>query len=202
MLKRLFDVVFSLLGIILLFPLFILVSVFIKLDTPGPVFFKQMRIGKAGNPFYIYKFRTMIANADKLGPSVTSKNDLRITKTGRILRKYKIDELPQLFNVLKGDMSLVGPRPEVPKYVEKYNEYQKKVLSLKPGITDPASLKFRNEEEILASYDIKEEEDLENIYINEIMPIKIELNLKYAENANIITDFLIIIRTLWEVVFR
>ena len=147
--KRIFDFFAALIGIIILSPIFIIVSIAIKLDSPGNIMFLQKRVGKCGKEFDIFKFRTMVTNAERLGKQITVGKDNRITKVGAFLRKYKIDELPQLFNVLKGDMSLVGPRPEVPKYVALYNEEQKKVLSVRPGITDLASLKYSDENDIL-----------------------------------------------------
>lgn len=149
MLKRLFDIVFSFVALVLLLPVFIVVAVWIKLDSPGPVFFLQERIGKDFISFKLFKFRSMQTNAEQKGQLTVGMRDSRITASGYFLRKYKIDELPQLINVLIGEMSFVGPRPEVKKYVDLYNEQQRKVLSVKPGITDYASLQFSNENEIL-----------------------------------------------------
>lgn len=194
MLKRVFDVFFSLLGIILLAPIFLIVAIWIKLDSPGSVFFRQTRIGQFGREFSIYKFRTMVANAESLGKQITVANDRRITRSGQFLRKFKLDELPQLFNVLRGDMSLVGPRPEVPRYVELYTPEQRQVLKVRPGITDVASIEFRNENDLLANA-----LNFEEAYIQEIMPKKLELNLQYIERASLGFDFLIILQTLWQV---
>lgn len=189
--KRSFDFILSLLGIIILSPIFIIVSIIIKIDSSGPILFLQKRVGKNGEEFNIYKFRTMVNNAEKLGKQITVGKDNRITKSGRFLRKFKIDELPQLFNVLNGDMSLVGPRPEVPKYVALYNEQQKKVLEVRPGITDLASLRYKDENDILGKVDNPEE-----YYINVIMRDKLNLNLEYIEKSNIFFDIYLILKTI------
>ncbi|AUN15279.1 sugar transferase [Paraclostridium sordellii] len=189
--KRLFDIVASSIGLILLSPILILIAICIKLDSKGPVFFKQVRVGKNKELFKIYKFRTMVTDAEKLGKQITVGNDTRITKVGTFIRKCKLDELPQLINVLKGDMSLVGPRPEVPKYVELYDDYQEQILLVQPGITDYASIEFRNESEILG-----ESENPESKYINDIMPYKIELNIKYIKNISLYEDLKLITRTI------
>lgn len=189
--KRLFDIVASSIGLILLSPILILIAICIKLDSKGPVFFKQVRVGKNKELFKIYKFRTMVTDAEKLGKQITIGNDTRITKVGTFIRKCKLDELPQLINVLNGDMSLVGPRPEVPKYVELYDDYQEQILLVQPGITDYASIEFRNESEILG-----ESENPESKYINDIMPYKIELNIKYIKNISLYEDLKLITRTI------
>ena len=189
--KRFYDLFFSIVGLALLSPLFLLIAFLVKCSDGGPVFFRQSRVGLRGRIFSIWKFRTMIVDAESTGASVTRDGDSRITPIGRILRKLKADELPQLLNVAIGEMSLVGPRPEVPRYVRHYTEQQRKVLELKPGITDLATLAFRNEEELLKSAD-----DLENFYINVCVPEKIKLNLRYAERASLWQDTKIILRTL------
>ncbi|CEK32831.1 sugar transferase [[Clostridium] sordellii] len=189
--KRLFDIVASSIGLILLSPILILIAICIKLDSKGPVFFKQVRVGKNKELFKIYKFRTMVTDAEKLGKQITVGNDTRITKVGTFIRKCKLDELPQLINVLKGDMSLVGPRPEVPKYVDLYDDYQEQILLVQPGITDYASIEFRNESEILG-----ESENPESKYIDDIMPYKIELNIKYIKNISLYEDLKLITRTI------
>ena len=189
--KRVCDFILSLIGIIVLSPIFIIVSIAIKLDSKGKILFLQKRVGRYGKEFNIYKFRTMVSDAERLGKQITVGNDNRITKVGAFLRKYKIDELPQLFNVLKGDMSLVGPRPEVPKYVKLYSEEQKKVLNVRPGITDMASLRYKDENEILGKVDNPEE-----YYINVIMKDKLKLNLEYIEKSNIFFDLYLIIKTV------
>ena len=186
--KRLFDIIFSFLGLLVLLPLFALVAIFIKFDSKGSVFYLQERIGKNGMPFTIIKFRTMKVNAEKNGLLSLGKNDKRITRTGAILRKRKIDELPQLINVLKGDMSLVGPRPEVKKYVDLYTEEQRRILQIKPGITDYASIKYIDEEQLLGA-----SENPEKTYIKEILPHKITLNLSYLERRNFFSDIKLII---------
>ena len=189
--KRIFDFLFSLFGIIILSPIFIIVSIAIKLDSKGSILFLQKRVGRYGKEFNIYKFRTMVTDAEKLGKQITVGKDNRITRVGAFLRKFKIDELPQLFNVLKGDMSLVGPRPEVPKYVALYNEEQRKVLDIRPGITDMASLRYKDENDILGKVDNPEE-----YYINVIMKDKLNLNLEYIEKSNVFFDIYLILKTI------
>lgn len=189
--KRIFDFLLSLFGIIILSPIFIIVSIAIKLDSKGSILFLQKRVGRYGKEFNIYKFRTMVTDAEKLGKQITVGKDNRITKVGAFLRKFKIDELPQLFNVLKGDMSLVGPRPEVPKYVALYNEEQRKVLDIRPGITDMASLRYKDENDILGKVDNPEE-----YYINVIMKDKLNLNLEYIEKSNVFFDIYLILKTI------
>ena len=191
MLKRLFDIFFSVIGLIILLPFFIIITLLIVIDSPGGIFYKQIRVGKGNTDFYLFKFRSMRTDSDKKGLLTVGGRDSRITRMGYFIRKYKIDALPQLINVLLGDMSLVGPRPEVRKYVDMYNEEQKKVLSLKPGITDYASIEYSNENELLGKA-----EDPEAVYINEIMPAKLKLNLKYIAEQGIATDFKIIFRTI------
>lgn len=189
--KRLFDIFFSLFGLILCLPLFIIVSILIKLDSRGPIFFIQERIGKNLRTFKVYKFRTMKHNPDVNSPKITIACDSRITSIGKFLRKYKIDELPQLFNVLKGEMSFVGPRPEVKEYVELYESDYQRLLRIRPGITDPASLRFSDEEAILSLSENWEEE-----YKKRILPEKIALSLSYVENHNIIKDLKLIFKTI------
>lgn len=190
--KRLFDLFWSIPGLILLSPLFLLVAAWIKMDSPGPVFFRQVRVGRFEKTFRIYKFRTMVVDADKRGLQLTTGKDPRITRPGEFLRKTKIDELPQLINVVKGEMSLVGPRPEVPKYVALYPEEAKTVIfSLRPGITDYAAILFRNENEILEGA-----ADPEQMYVREILPRKIALYLKYADERSLWLDFRLILGTL------
>lgn len=195
MIKRLFDITFSILVIILLLPVMILISIWILLDDGYPVFYLQERVGKNFKPFYLIKFRTMYKNADKKGLLTISSKDNRITRSGYFLRKYKLDELPQFFNVLKGDMSIVGPRPEVKKYVELYNDTQKKVLSVKPGITDEASIQFINESDILAQSD-----NPEYTYIHHIMPQKLNINLQYIQKQNFFHDLKIIFQTFLKII--
>lgn len=193
--KRIFDFVVSMIGLLTLLPILATVAVWIKLSSTGPVLFKQIRVGYRGNHFQICKFRTMVVNAEAIGTQITTGDDPRITKIGKFLRKYKLDELPQLLNVLVGEMSLVGPRPEVPKYVSLYNAEQKRVLNVLPGITDLASIEFRNENELLTG-----KENSEEFYIQEIMPHKLLLNLEYIDQASLLFDLKIIARTIWRIV--
>ncbi|WP_316791773.1 sugar transferase [Pedobacter frigoris] len=195
--KRLFDVFFALTGMLLLFPVFIAVAFLIKIGSKGGVFYKQVRVGLNQKTFKLVKFRTMCANADQNGLLTVGDHDMRITKIGYWLRKYKIDELPQLINVLNGDMSFVGPRPEVCKYVELYNSFQKRVLTVKPGITDWASIEFIDENRLLANA-----EDPESFYINTIIPLKIDQNLKYIDHHSIWIDLKIISYTLKSILIR
>jgi lipopolysaccharide/colanic/teichoic acid biosynthesis glycosyltransferase len=167
-----------------------LLSLLIALDSQGGIFYKQVRIGKNMRPFKLFKFRTMYANSDKKGLLTVGDNDNRITRVGYYLRKYKLDELPQLINVLMGEMSFVGPRPEVEKYVKLYNNEQQKVLSVKPGITDWASIRYVNESELLAR-----SSEPEKTYINEIMPAKLAINLEYVKQNNLLIDIKIILHT-------
>ena len=190
MLKRIFDIILSLFGLIILLPFMLITAIFIKLDSKGPVFFKQLRVTKNGREFKIFKYRTMRVGSDKYSQITVGKDD-RITKIGSFLRKYKLDEIPQLINVLIGDMSLVGPRPEVPKYVALYTDEQKEILKVRAGITDYASIEFSNENNLLAL-----EEDPEKAYIEKVMPRKIELNKKYLSEISILTDVKIILLTI------
>jgi lipopolysaccharide/colanic/teichoic acid biosynthesis glycosyltransferase len=194
-LKRAFDIFFSFIGLLILLPFFLIISLLIILDSRGSIFYKQVRVGKNDTDFYLLKFRSMRSDADKKGLLTVGGRDPRITRMGYYLRKYKIDELPQLLNVLKGDMSLVGPRPEVRKYVSLYNIEQKKVLSVLPGITDYASIEYSNENEILGKA-----ENPEQVYIDEIMPAKLNLNLKYIAEKSLATDFKIIFRTFIKII--
>ena len=189
--KRIFDIIFSLGGIIILSPFFILFWVLIKLETKGNPVFKQLRVGENNIDFTLYKFRTMFPDSEKKGSITIGGRDPRITKVGYYLRKFKIDELPQLFNVLLGDMSFVGPRPEVRKYVKLYSKQQLEVLNVKPGITDYASLKYFNENEILGNSSNPDED-----YVNIIMPEKLKLNLEYVHGNNLLKDISIILKTL------
>ena len=195
MLIRLLDIVLSLLGLLFLLPIFVILAVWIKFDSQGSIFFRQIRVGKDGRDFRIYKFRTMIVNAEKMGIITIGERDPRITNSGYFLRKYKLDELPQLINVLKGEMSFVGPRPEVRKYVEMYNQEQLKILTVKPGITDYASIEYINEDEILGKF-----LDPEKTYIEEIMPQKIKYNMKYINNKTVIEYFKIIFLTIIKII--
>jgi lipopolysaccharide/colanic/teichoic acid biosynthesis glycosyltransferase len=189
--KRLFDLIVSLAAIIILSPLFIVLGLLILLTMGWPIFYLQARVGRGGRLFKIVKFRSMVRRADKQGPSYTVGGDPRITPVGRFLRKHKLDEIPQLFNVLAGQMSFVGPRPEVPEYVELYTDAQRRVLSVKPGLTDPASIVYRDEEKVLARY-----EDSRTAYVEKIMPAKLKLNMAYLEKATFGKDLGLILETL------
>ncbi|WP_460873873.1 sugar transferase [Paralcaligenes ginsengisoli] len=197
MAKRIFDIIFSLLALILLSPVFLVVAIWIKVDSKGSVFFRQTRVTRYGRNFRIFKFRTMRKDAEKLGLQITAGNDLRITKAGLLLRKYKLDELPQFINVLIGDMSVVGPRPEVPKYVAHYPEdVRSLILSVRPGITDKASIEFKDENNLLNISD-----DPEKIYIEKILPIKVQHYVEYVRTQNIFNDISIILNTVSSVIF-
>jgi lipopolysaccharide/colanic/teichoic acid biosynthesis glycosyltransferase len=193
--KRIIDIFISLLGLILIWPFFFFVFVWIKLDDGGKVFFLQSRVGKDNRDFKMYKFRSMHAGSEKKGLLTVGAADARITKPGKFLRKYKMDELPQLINVLIGEMSLVGPRPEVRKYVDLYNTEQKKVLKVKPGITDPVSLQFFDEAELLSK-----SPNPEKTYIEEIMPRKLLLAIQYAEKSSVWLDVKIILSTIRRII--
>lgn len=195
MLKRLVDILFSLIGLVILFPFLFIISLLVAFSSPGGVFYMQERVGKNNVNFKLFKFRTMRVDSDRLGLITIGGRDPRITGVGYYLRKYKLDELPQLLNVLFGSMSLVGPRPEVRKYVDLYTNEQKKVLDVKPGITDYASLEYFSENELLAK-----SSDPENTYINEVMPSKLKLNKKYIDETGLLTDFKIIVRTLIKII--
>jgi len=191
MLKRFFDIIFSITGLILLFPLFLIVSLSILIDSKGGVLFFQTRVGKNNRDFRMIKFRTMYSNSENKGLLTIGNTDVRITKTGQWLRKYKVDEFPQLLNILIGEMSFVGPRPEVRKYVDLYNYGQIKALSVKPGLTDYASLVYINENEILEQFD-----NPEKMYIEKIMPEKLALNIKYINDKGFFTDLKIMLKTI------
>jgi len=189
MVKRIFDITFSLIFLILLSPVFLVAAILVKLNSKGEIIYKQKRLGKDGNLFTMYKFRTMVAGADRMS-RITGKNDSRITKTGKILRKTKLDELPQLVNVLKGDMSIVGPRPEVEDFKEFYTGKYKKILSIKPGITDYASVYYIEEEKILP------ENDKDSFYKEKILPEKLDIQLEYVDKRNFFYDISIIFKTI------
>jgi lipopolysaccharide/colanic/teichoic acid biosynthesis glycosyltransferase len=189
--KRAFDLFFASLGLLVLGPWFLVVGVAVWLSSPGPVLFRSRRVGRFGREFFLLKFRTMTRDAHLNGPPITIGNDHRITPLGAVLRRAKLDELPQLLNVIKGEMSLVGPRPEVPEYVKFYTPAQRRVLDLVPGMTDPASIKYALENDLLGK-----SKDPHRDYVNEIMPDKIRMNLGHAARANLWTDFLVILKTL------
>jgi lipopolysaccharide/colanic/teichoic acid biosynthesis glycosyltransferase len=189
--KRTFDVLVSAVGLLCLLPLFCLVAVLIKLDSDGPVFFRHERVGRRFRPFLIYKFRSMVKEAPRIGRPITCGDDTRITWVGRFLRRTKIDELPQLINVLKGDMSIVGPRPEVPEYVERFREDYGEILTVRPGITDLASLKFRDEAALLGT-----SPDPINTYLTSILPQKVNLDKQYVRCSSLVLDVRLIVKTL------
>jgi lipopolysaccharide/colanic/teichoic acid biosynthesis glycosyltransferase len=195
--KRAFDFLFALTGLLLLSPLFILGGILAKWQSKGPMFYKAKRVGKGGTLFEMYKFRTMVANADSIGGSLTTYRDARVTPIGRFLRWTKLDELPNLINVIKGEMSLIGPRPEAPVYVKYYTETQRQVLQVKPGMTGPSQLANRDEEEKL-----KGQPDAEHYYITELMPKKLDLDLHYVATQSIVSDIGWLLKTLWVLIVR
>ena len=190
-LQRTFDILFSSIGLLMLLPVFLVMAVWIKADSEGPVFYRQVRVGMHGKLFRIFKFRSMRLGSDKASQITIGERDSRITRSGIIIRKYKLDELPQLINVFTGDMSFVGPRPEVPKYVDLYTEAQRHVLDVRPGITDMASIKYINENELLGKAN-----NPEDYYIHTIMPDKLSINLEYVKNNSFMDDVTIIFKTL------
>lgn len=190
-LKRLFDILFSLILIVLLSPLMLFITIWIKCDSKEPVMFRQVRITTAGKEFRIFKFRTMVVDAEKLGTQVTVGQDPRITRSGRFLRKLRLDELPQLFNVLAGDMSFVGTRPEVPHYVEQYTPEMWATLLLPAGITSEASIEYKDEDRLLEGA-----EDVDRVYMEEVLPEKMKYNLRYLERFQVLRDFVIMIETV------
>lgn len=195
--KRALDVVAAVVGLLVLAPLFAVVALLIRLDSRGPVFFRQERIGKGFRPFQIYKFRTMVKDAPSKGGALTASGDPRVTRIGNVLRQTKIDELPQLINILRGDMSLVGPRPEVRRYVELFRANYTTILAVRPGITDPASLKYRDESAILARADDPEQE-----YIQRVLPDKLRLGEEYVRHCSLRSDLVLIFKTILAVMPR
>ncbi len=192
--KRVFDLAVAIPAAALLSPVFIAIAVWIKLDSRGPVFFLQERVGQFGKLFRIFKFRTMVVDAERQGLQITVGADRRITRSGRLLRKYKLDESPQLFNVIRGEMSLIGPRPEVPRYVELYTEEQRRILDLKPGVSGQASIAFNNESELLAR-----QENPEDFYCAQLIPAKIHEDLNYARRATVLSDCLLVAKTIFRI---
>ena len=195
--KRLFDIFASGCGLLVLSPLFLLLAIWIKLDSKGPIFYKQIRVGRNNKDFYLLKFRSMRVGSDKKGLITVGERDPRITSSGYFIRKYKLDELPQLINVFCGDMSLVGPRPEVRKYVDMYTSEQMKVLSVRPGITDLASIRYRNENELLAMA-----ENPDQYYVDVIMQDKLRINLEYVANHSFWYDIKLIFNTFWVIIAK
>lgn len=197
MLKRTFDIVASGLGLVCLSPLFLVLAVWIKADSKGPVFFRQVRVGRGNKDFRIYKFRSMRPDSDKGRLITVGGHDPRVTRSGYYIRKFKLDEFPQLINVFRGEMSLVGPRPEVRKYVDLYTPEQMRVLDVRPGITSLASIRYRNENEILANAD-----DPDKTYIDVVMPDKLAIDLEYVPKANLLTDIKLIFSTFKEIITK
>ena len=194
---RAFDLIAASIGLIILAPAFILIALVVRLTSPGPALFRQERVGRGGRPFSIFKFRTMRSDAELVGGQLTVGGDPRITPVGAFLRRHKIDELPQLINVVRGEMGLVGPRPEVPRYVAHYDDRQRRVLQVRPGITDPASVAFKNESAMLEAAT-----DPEAAYVNELMPAKLDMNLAYMERRSVWTDLVVVLQTLRRIVFE
>jgi lipopolysaccharide/colanic/teichoic acid biosynthesis glycosyltransferase len=192
--RRFLDIALSAIGLFVLSPLFVAIMAAIKLSDGGPVFHKAQRVGLNGKLFLLFKFRTMIISADKIGPGITTAGDERVTPVGRLLRRYKLDEFPQLINVVLGEMSLVGPRPEDPRYAALYNQNQRRILSVLPGMTSPASLSFKDEASSLAGPDWEEK------YIAEVVPKKIAIDLEYFQHNTLCSDFLLIVRTIMGIV--
>lgn len=195
--KRLFDIFASGLGLLFLSPLFLVLAIWIKLDSPGPVFYRQVRVGRHNKDFRIYKFRSMKVGADKQGLITVGGHDSRITRSGYFIRKYKLDEFPQLINVFVGDMSLVGPRPEVRKYVDMYTPEQMHVLDVRPGVTSLASIRYRNENELL-----DKAEDPDQFYIDVVMQDKLAIDLEYVQDASFWYDIKLIFKTFWEIISK
>ena len=196
--KRLSDILFSMIGLVLLSPLFLLLSIAIKIDSKGPVFYRQERITTYGRTFRIFKFRTMVYNADKIGALVTTKGDNRITRMGALIRKCRLDEIPQLINILVGDMSFVGTRPEVKKYVNKYTDKMKATLLMRAGVTSYASIYYKDEDEMLTKY-AKTNTDIDEVYVSKILPQKMKHNLDYIKSFSPIEDIKIIFKTTFAV---
>lgn len=196
--KRIFDIIFSILILLILFIPIIIISIAIKLDSNGSVFYRQVRVTQYGKRFRIFKFRTMVTNADKIGTLVTVKSDARITKVGKFLRKYRLDEFPQIFNILIGDMSFVGTRPEVTKYVEKYSDYMYATLLLPAGLTSYSSINYKDEDEIISEH-LKDNENIDDIYVNYILPDKMKFNIEYIERFSFLYDIKIMFKTFFSV---
>ncbi|MBN1565640.1 MAG: sugar transferase [Anaerolineae bacterium] len=194
MLKRAFDVIFSAVGLVILAPLFLILALLVRITSPGPAFYHAQRVGKDGQAFTLIKFRTMVSGAAQQGPGITVANDRRVTPIGRWLRQTKLDELPQLINVLRGEMSFVGPRPEDPRYVALYTPAQRAVLNVRPGITSQASLQYRHEEHLLKT------QDWEDVYVHQIMPAKLAIDLEYVQQATLWGDLKLIITTILDMV--
>lgn len=200
-LKRLFDIIVSLVLLIILSPVIIFIAIAIKIDSKGKVFYRQERVTQYGKTFKIFKFRTMVENADKIGNLITTEGDNRITKVGNKIRKCRLDEIPQLINVLKGEMSFVGTRPEVKKYVDKYSDEMKATLLMPAGVTSKASIKFKEEDEIISNF-VKNGESIDDVYVKKVLPEKMKWNLEYIKEFNFWKDIKIILDTVISVVFK
>lgn len=198
LIKRIFDIFFSVLILILLSPIFLILAILIKIDSKGPVFYRQERVTKYDKTFKIFKFRTMVQNADKIGTLVTVNNDSRITKVGKLIRKCRLDEIPQLINILTGEMTFVGTRPEVRKYVDKYQDNMKATLLMPAGVTSLASIEYKDEDEIIEKY-TKEGKTVDDVYVNIVLPEKMKYNLEYIEDFNLLKDIKISINTVLSV---
>jgi lipopolysaccharide/colanic/teichoic acid biosynthesis glycosyltransferase len=196
-LKRIFDIVASGFGLLVMSPVFLILAIWIKLDSKGPVFYRQVRVGRKNRDFRIFKFRSMRVGADKMGLITVGGHDPRVTRSGYFIRKYKLDEFPQLINVFIGDMSLVGPRPEVRKYVDLYTSEQMQVLDVRPGVTSLASIRYRNENELLEKV-----EDSDQYYINVVMQDKLAIDLEYIRNVSFGYDIRLVFQTFWEIIRR
>ncbi len=194
--KRAFDFTVALAGLVMTSPVMLVAAGLVKLDSEGPAIYRANRVGRDGRVFQMYKLRTMQVNADRAGAAVTSARDPRVTRVGRVLRRLKIDELPQLINVVRGDMSLVGPRPEAPEFVQRYTPDQRRVLSIRPGITGPAALAYLEEEQMLAQGDV------ESIYVSSVMPAKLEIDLEYVRHSSFRGDLKVLAETVWRVFAR
>lgn len=197
LLKRTFDLIVAIILLIILLPIFILISMAIKIDSKGPIMFRQVRVTQYGKQFRIFKFRTMVNNADKIGSQVTTKNDMRITRTGNVLRKLRLDEIPQLLNIITGDMTFVGTRPEVIKYVEEYTEEMRATLLLPAGVTSEASIQYKDEEKLLESA-----EDADSTYINEVLPEKMKFNLSSIQEFSFLNEIKTMFRTVGAVLSK
>ncbi|MGC8833415.1 MAG: sugar transferase [Armatimonadota bacterium] len=194
--KRIFDLAVSVLALTVLWPVFAAIAIAVKLDSPGPVFYRGVRTGRYGVPFRIFKFRTMVQNAESIGGGSTAKDDPRITRVGRFLRKYKLDELPQLLNVIKGEMSLVGPRPELPQYTSQYTLQEQAILSVRPGITDFSSIEYSDLAEVLGS------EDADRVYEEKVLPVKNQMRLKYVAERSFWLDLRLIVLTIFKILTK
>ena len=195
MIKRFFDFTVALILCVVLFPVLLFIAIMIKVDSPGPVFFKQIRVTQYGKTFRIFKFRTMVVNAEQMGAQITTNDDCRITRLGKMIRGYRLDEIPQLINIIKGDMTFVGTRPEVPKYVEKYTPIMWSTLLLPAGVTSEASIRYKDEERLLEGV-----QNVDEVYVSRILPQKMKYNLKSVEEFNLINDFKVMLQTIGVIV--